>query len=332
MDNAALAEIRDLIAPTQEIPDEKIEDEIIEDETVDNSEIIDEGEQAEADEDNTDDVETVGEDETQSSNDEQQTIKSLAAAIEVDQEYLYNVQMPMDDGTMVSIGDIKNQYQDAVREKTTLETQLAEQQTQLDNGQQALNAGQQLSQQEVQAQMEMAAVEKEFNDTDWTDLETYEPGQAALARQKLQERYQAANTAIQMASFQRHQDQQTLLQHAQTKMLEIIPEWSDPTVLKSDQALMNTAMIEAGYTQQEIGTIADPIALKLMRELVMLRAEKAGGKAAAKKVVKAPKVLKTGGITTPKKKTVTQNLVKQAKATGNKNDAFNAVKSLLANG
>jgi len=238
------------------------------------------------------------------------TIKSLSDATEVSQKDLYNIQIALDDdqGNM-SLGDLKNGYQDIVRERDELNKTIEAQQTKLSGDHVSYN------QQEIVAQVEFQAINDAFTAIDWAELEEIDPASAVLQKQKLQERYMKASGAMQQANQQRIADHDEYMVGAQAKMIELIPAWKDDTVKLADMKDINTELLKAGYPQEHINSIDDPIVYSLMNELVKLRKEKATGKKLVKKVVKKPRTLKTTVTTKAGKLTEVQKAVAAAKNT-----------------
>jgi len=325
-----VAEIQEMFAAEakqEEVVEQKVIVDEVEEEVVD-EEVVDEV--VEETEDEIVDEEAVAEDEDQEVEDvepEPYTIDSLTKAIDMDVKDFYDVVVSMPDGKDdMTIGDMKNNYTQLLRDKETLETRITEQQQGIDQGNQQQN---QLSELEYNAQFELSSIQREFSAVDFDTLETSDPGQAALVRQKFQERWQAAQGALNQASQIHQQEMVEEKQQAHVKMLELIPTWSDAAVLQADQAKMNTAFLSAGYSQNDINAIQDPIALSLMRELVILRDEKQKSAKTLKKLKNAPRPLANSAHGKMKKSTTTEKLVKKAKESKNKHDTLNAVKSLL---
>jgi hypothetical protein len=107
----------------------------------------------------------------------------------------------------------------------------------------------------------------------------------------------------------------------------------DQTIKATEQAGIRTALLAEGYSDQFITGISDPVMLKMARELVALRAEKASAARAIKKVRKAPKVLKAGARVKQDATKEVDKLINAAKTArpGNRRNAeLAAVKGLLA--
>lgn len=283
MDNAVKA-VQELISSAQEdVPEDLlidgVEDEPIVDE-VETEAVIEETDEEPANEEVPDVY----------------TIASLSEQIEVEPEFLYGVQIPMDgENEPISIGDLKNKYQDVIRERDALSTKVDGMAEEVTNAGAASQFGQQVSQKMMQAQAHKEAIVLQYQQVDWNKLETDDPGQAALHRQKYQQAFNQAESSIQEAQQAQAQQRQAYMQTATTEMYKIIPEWLDVGVMKSDQDGIRALLLAEGVPNQAIDQISNPIELKMVRELMQLRAEKAAATGAVKKVLAAPKVLKGRG-------------------------------------
>ena len=265
--------------------------------------------------------------------DEVFTPKQLADALDWEPSDVYDgIVIPMDDGQPpVKLGELKNKFQDQTRQIATLEEQVTSQGSQLAEAQTGFNQGQQLSAEMQKAQAYMQNINQMEANTNWAELEADDPTEAVLRRQKFNQAKQDVGGHIQQLQQIEHGQKQQALAAAGTKMLENIPTWSDPAVKKADQDVIRVRMKEVGYTDGQIDQISDPLAMTLLKELIDLRAEKAAATKAVKKVRKAPRRTLKGGkrVARGKGTNNTQKIVKQAKKSGNKNDALNAAKAIL---
>ncbi len=253
------------------------------------------------------------------------TMKTLAAAIELDQKELYDVKVPLRDGTVTSIGELKNQHQDNITKIEGYEARIKEMEAGV--GQQSIQ--QQLSEAEMMARVEMAKIQDEYNNTDWADLDEFDAGKSALLRQQLGDKYSQAQNILNQANQQRSIDQQSFIDVQRKKMYEIIPEWKDEAIERADKDGMSKIMIEAGYTENEVSQSSDPIAFLLLRELMILRKEKEESTKLVKRVRKAPKAIK-GMKPAPITSTqIADKYVAKAKKSGRRDDLLNATKAKL---
>jgi hypothetical protein len=167
----------------------------------------------------------------------------------------------------------------------------------------------------------------------WDELEADDPGKAALLKGKYRDAFERAQGDARAAEQAMQSHKMQALQWAEKKLYEIIPEWTDQTVKATEQAGIRTALLAEGYSDQFITGISDPVMLKMARELVALRAEKASAAKAIKKVRKAPKVLKAGARVKQDATKEVDKLINAAKTArpGNRRNAeLAAVKGLLA--
>lgn len=261
------------------------------------------------------------------------TIAELADAIGWTPEDAYAMKVSMGDNQeAVPLGELKDSYQGAVRDKAALETKVTELQGLVDNAQQGFNQQAQISQQMQEAQANAQAIKLQYTQYNWQEAEANDPGQAALTRQKFNDAYNNAIAQVNQVQAQQTQQASYQLQQAGTKLHQLIPEWNDSEAMKTGQAGIRDLLNTAGYDSNAINTINDPIAISLLNELVMLRKEKASGQEAVKLARKAPKVLKGGGFSRATKNDQSNALIKKARQTHDKRDEFNAVKALLSGG
>ena len=302
----------DIEDPIEEvIEDDVVTDDVIEDDT---GEVVEE----------SDDVEKYD-------------TASLAEAIGWDTADVYDVEIQMPDGLPpTTIGAIKDDLRDALTAKAEMQTKMDGMSSEMNNYNDQTAVGQGVSQEMIQAFAKMDNIKQQYEQTNWAAIEAEDAGQAALLRQKFQEASQQGQAAINQAQNNMNQYKQQNLQRAAVKMFEIIPEWNNVETRKADQAAIRTMMMGEGYTEQAINGINDPIAMRMLRELHQLRAEKASAVGAVKKVRKAPKVLPGGGRRSTKKVSLVdkvkagQTKVRGASAGGRRKAELDAVKQLFS--
>ena len=262
---------------------------------------------------------------------------SLAEAIGWETSDVYDVEIQMPDGLPpTTIGAMKDDLRDALTAKAEMQTKMDGMSSEMNNYNDQTAMGQGVSQEMIQAFAHMDNIKQQFEQTNWQAIEAEDAGQAALLRQKFQEASQQGQAAINQAQNNMNQYKQQNLQRAAVKMFEIIPEWNNVETRKADQAAIKTMMLGEGYTEQMINGINDPIAMRMLRELSQLRAEKAGATEAVKQVRKAPKVLQGSGRRSAKKVSLVdkvkagQTKVKGASAGGRRKAELDAVKQLFS--
>ena len=326
--------IRDILDSRNDVPEELLID------VPDETEVVaeNEAEAPEVEEGASVDDDSVQASDSDDANDagevEPYSVASFAEATGLDVSDIYDIEVPTGvNDESVPLGKLKHEMQDAIRERDSMQAQIADMEGKLQNAQSGMQAGQQVSNEVMQAQAQKEAIVLQYQQVNWEELEKSNPGEAALHRQKFQTAFNQAEGAIQQAHDQQEQMRQQGLQSAFKQMHEMIPEWNDQAVMDADHAKIRTAMQGAGYPDEMINHVSDPRALTIWRELVMLREEKAAATGAIQKVRKAPKVLK-GAARIPTKKSVDFSALKKgvqnAKPGDRRKAEFDAVKQLLS--
>ena len=266
-----------LAAPVEEV----VEDEPVED--IGAEAVITEGEEPEE----------VVEEEGESDDEGPMTLKQLAEAIEVDVDYLYDIEIGMGDNQdPIPVGKLKDEYQAAIRTNTQLQEQLTSQAAEFEQKSSGMQSQQQASEQVQMANYELQDVQKEFNAIDWQRFETESPGEAALARQKFMERHQRAQQTMQQLAQQEELQEGQHMQAMGEKLVELIPTWSDPAVRTEEQGQIRELLMGMGYTDAMLRNTRDPLAISVVHRLIKAEAQLAGGAAEVKRVRNAPKVLR----------------------------------------
>jgi len=283
-----------------------------------------------------------GIEDAQPAEDETLTIAQLADAIDVDPEYLYDIDIGMGEGKdSVKLGQLKDDYQSVTTERDALVTERDALKSEAADPNSIANLGQGVSQEMIKAFANMDNLQNMYENFDWRGL-SEEPdgaGKVALKKQEFQEAFQRGQGFIQQADNNMKQLKSQNLQKAAAQMFEIIPEWKDETIRRTDQGKMKALMLAEGYNDNAVNSIVDPRAMKMLNELVSLREYKANVEAgtvtALKKVRKAPKVLKGIGRKSPNLKAEAKKLVKVARGASiskRKGAEVEAVKAILAAG
>ena len=323
--DSVVAEISALLNKSAEPVQEAVQDEVVEvvDEAIE--EVDDVVDEADVDGEQDEDVPDSEAD------DEPRTIKQLAEAIDVDTEYLYGIEIGMGDNQEpISIGKLKDEVQESRRNLQKMQEDMASQAEQIEQAQSTVGQFQQVSQDEQAAQQEMALLNKEYNEIDWEKFKREDPGNAALHRQEMGEKYQQAQYKLQQIQNYQSQQEQQSMQDMKDKLLELVPEWTNADVRTKEQSEIRELLISEGYTDNMLANARDPIAIKLARELIQLRKEKADVTQNISKVRNAPQVLRTAnGRFAEKKGKAVQDIVAKAKQSPNKQTELAAAKALL---
>jgi len=261
-------------------------------------------------------------------------LADLARENEWDVDELYALEVEMPDGAEpVALGKVKDEITNVRRQAATLQQKVQEQSAMLQQAQAAQQQGQQVDQAVMQAQGEVQALNMQAQSVNWQELEKEDPGKAALMRQKFSEAIGVAQQKVGYAEQQSqqrnaYQSQQQLAQ-GQQYLHQHIPEWNDAGVAKTERQEIAQMLVNEGYNPNDVGRIADPIAVKLARELVSLRKQVAGGRKAAEQVRQSPQKSLRGGKLGNKSLTRERKLTERAKSTGSKNDTLAAARAIL---
>lgn len=233
------------------------------------------------------------------------TLAELAAAIEVEPEFLYGLQMPMADGEdPVPLGQLKDKLQAAARVEAQ-QTHFEQERDAFQREREAWNTqAQQVQQQYLQtpqeaigAQARMVALQQA-----WAHLEEnkdkYEAGDLALKKQEIQAAYGQAegayHTSVQQMQQQAHKAQQDRARSEAVKLLGYLPEWRDQAKAMKGRERITSMMSEYGFTAKDVDGVFDHRILRMLNDYSLL---KAGVTQARDKIAKGktvPKVLKPG--------------------------------------
>lgn len=236
-----------------------------------------------------------------------ETIAQLAEQIEADPEWLHSLKVAMSDGIEpISLGELKDAYQEAKRAeglrerlKTERETFHRESEQARSRMQQELARAAQLPEEVIAAKAEAQAVISEYNSINWAELEQDDPGAAALRKQKLEARYNDALGKTERAEKsvqERLQSQfKSQLEFHRQKILETMPEWSSAETRKAEYDVMSAMLREYGYSAEEIGAVFDYRALHMARDLAKLKGQIKEAEKTVQRVRKIPKPVRAGG-------------------------------------
>lgn len=259
--------------------------------------------------------------------DDDQTFDILAATVEVDGEEL-------------TVEELKSGHL-RQRDYTRKTQELAEARRQMEA------EYQQVEQERLQyAQMLPALAERieqsAQEEPDWDTLYDADPTMAAKAERqfrKQQEERQAQLQAVRaeqerlrQIDMQRQQAMQAQYLEQQRAMLpDLIPEWRDSAVAKSEAQKIRNFLVGEGFTEQDVSGLTNATLVKLARKAMLYDQGQTRATEAKKKPVKrGPKPLKSGSRgSQPKPKSQTQQAQQRLRQSGRVNDAAAAIKSLL---
>ena len=173
---------------------------------------------------------------------------------------------------------------------------------------------------------------EKFNKVDWADLKEYEPDKYLMMREEQRE----AATRIQL-----HQQEQDRLAQAQqqdfsvqmqrylaeedAKLVDKIDGWGNPEAKKAVQSDIASYAKQVGYSDEELGSLADSRALLLMHKARLYDEMQGSGKdLVSKKKAKAVRRVAKGGkpvSTSQKESKRSSDLRSRAKKSGSVDDA-----------
>ena len=232
----------------------------------------------------------------------------------------------MKDGEGVTLGEFKNKYQDVTHENTQLKEKL--QNTETTAGQ-----SQQQTQEMVALMGNLDQINRVEEGTDWDELEELDPTEAVLKRDKIRRARDEVSVAMGELQQKEQQAYNAFVDQQIGKMVEMIPAWKDESAKTKDQGSIKENMRSYGYDDSEIVTLIDPRMMSMMNDFAKLKAKNTEALKAVKTVRKAPKVLGTNrNVQKGNPKDKLDKLVSKAKSSGDKRDAHEAIKALLASG
>ena len=212
--------------------------------------------------------------------------------------------------------------QDLSLEKSRLDQTLQQSQTEINQKLAKLNDLNNSAQSQLQA---------EYANIDFEKLYEDDPVEASKLEHKMRKR--AEN--LQRIQYETHQAQnvelQKFIQGEQSKVLSLVPEFNDPgkaSKLKSD---MKSYLTNVGYNNQEINTIYDSRQVLLIRDALAYDKIRRANPKVKKKVLNAPKVMKSGTTKTNAEQVarLRNEKLNRLKKTGKVADAAKVFKDFL---
>lgn len=274
------------------------------------------------------------------------SLTRLAEELGVEPEALYKLEIPLKNSDRsLTIGELKDMYSDGLSKSEQLkekEQELDSKRTVYEQQLAQLANAQALPAELIQAQAELLKAQTDYQNTDWVTLESQNPGQAALTRQKLTE-------AVQLADYRRSQIEQALRESQQAieqqrknewdkqldlrrRMLEnLIPEWSDSTKAKAERVELVSYATKNDIPEDVISFIMDyghPALVKAFRRLYEHDKAVVKLKEPKQPIAKTLSV-KTVHQTNRGQQAVLEKLVKQAKGTKDLRVKQEAIRRLL---
>lgn len=142
---------------------------------------------------------------------------------------------------------------------------------------------------------------REFQSIDWRTIEQHDPGQAALLRQKFQDRQGQLRGVLQNVEAQKAQmaqhavvQRQQVLQREAQKLPDVIPEWKDAATASKETGEIREWALKAGFQPEEIDNFALAHHVMVMRKAMLFDKLQQGKPKVENLVRNAPKLVKPG--------------------------------------
>jgi hypothetical protein len=168
------------------------------------------------------------------------------------------------------------------------------------------------------------------SDKDLSKLYEDDPSQAAKIDFQMRQQRENFNRLKQQAENVKLQQYNTYLEEQKRLAATKIPEFSDPQKSTNFRTQMRSTLTDYGFSDQEIGSLADHRFLMVLRDAMGYKASKAAP-VSNKKVTTAPRVVKSG---TPKMEDSKRASVKQkigrVRKSGKLNDAHSAILEIIS--
>lgn len=244
--------------------------------------------------------------------------KERAEALGVDAGFFYETEYTLQDGTVMTVGEMKDQIQGGGGDIQKQQQDILAQQQHM-QAQTALNT--QYGEPIRRHKDALEDISKRYQETNWKELTDEHGDKAELARVQMQQRY----TQIQHELGQMEGEYQKALggyatHVAQEQLKSIVkthPTWSDMAVANAELQGIHTALASTGITFEqmtnEIGGVGGPVKLAIL-ELAAKGA--AAGGISKKKVRRVAKSLKGGRTISAKQQQRMQRAKKVKGAVG----------------
>jgi hypothetical protein len=178
---------------------------------------------------------------------------------------------------------------------------------------------------------------QEFQSIDWNALEQHDAGQAALLRQKYQERHaqlQGVHHSLQnekaRAQQQTEQQRQKLLATEAERLPQVIPEWQDAATATKERGELRDWALKQGISAQDLESVVYASHVAVMRKAMLYDRMQQARPAIENKVRTAPKLVKPGQAVQNTQEQAVKNLKQSVIKSGGKQDRV--VEYLLATG
>ena len=161
----------------------------------------------------------------------------------------------------------------------------------------------------------------------------YEEDPQAAAKLDFQMRQQREHLASlrQKSEVVKQQQYNQFLNEQKQLAEQAIPELSNPQKASDLKVKMRNTLSDYGFNDQEIGSLADHRFLKVLKDAMDYRNLKAAKPIVQKKVVNAPKVVKSGTASSESsKRSVIQSKLGRLKKSGKIQDAHSAILEIIS--
>lgn len=263
-----------------------------------------------------------------------ENLKQFADYLGIQPEEAYGIEIPMPHGEPpLTISALKDEVVAARQNKQQFENERRQFQEQVSQFQQQANTIPQLSEEMLNIEAAMRAIDAQITNTKWDEIE--DAGQAALYRQQLNDaRQQLQGKKQEVIQREQQATRQAFLEQANADWVEtvrVIPEWQNGDTVKQDKVKIKNHFNEYGFTDQEIFGLTDPRILRVLRDFTLLKERTNKQNIEAKKVIRK-------GVTVPNRqrtgisdsqKAQLAGKINKAKKTQDRRDIADAVTNLL---
>jgi hypothetical protein len=142
---------------------------------------------------------------------------------------------------------------------------------------------------------------REFQSINWPALEQQDPGQAALMRQKFQERQQSLRGVLQQVEQNKSQleeqaskNRRSLVEKQAERLVSLVPEWKDATVADKERGEIRKWATDSGFEAGELDGFVLAHHVAVMRKAMLYDQQQKMRPAIEAQVRQAPKLVKPG--------------------------------------
>lgn len=221
-------------------------------------------------------------------------VKARAEALEVDPSFFYEMEYTLNDGTVMTVGDMKDQIQSGGGAIQAQQQELQAKVQQFE-AQQALQ--EQYGAPIMQLENALQEVTERYKQTNWKELTDEHGDKAELAKLQMQQRYSEIENRLNTLKGEHQQAMQSYSQQATQGNIDGIlkahPTWTDPQVAQAELGQIHEGVKDIISIEEMTHLIGQmgPKALQVFERAAT------GGKVAnidTKRVKRAAKALKGG--------------------------------------